>query len=51
MIINFNNLVKYYGSDIILNKISGIIDNKSRIGIIGANGRRENYAFKADFRR
>lgn len=38
MIINFNNLVKYYGSDIILNKISGIIDNKSRIGIIGANG-------------
>lgn len=38
MIINFNNLVKYYGSDIILDTISGIIDKNSRIGIIGANG-------------
>lgn len=38
MIINFNDLVKYYGSDIILDKVSGIVSQKSRIGIIGANG-------------
>jgi len=38
MIINLSSITKYFGSNLILNGVSGIIDNNSRIGIIGANG-------------
>ncbi len=38
MIISFNDITKYFGSDMILKGASGIVDATSRIGIIGANG-------------
>lgn len=38
MIINFNEITKYYGANLILDKVSGVISKDSRIGIIGANG-------------
>ena len=38
MIISFNDITKYFGSDMILKGASGIVDETSRIGIIGANG-------------
>ncbi len=38
MIINFLNITKYFGSDLILDKVSGNIEENARIGIIGANG-------------
>lgn len=38
MIISFSNVTKYFGSNLILNNVSGIISSKARIGIIGANG-------------
>ncbi len=38
MIINFNGITKYYGSNLVLNQVSGMVSKKSRIGIIGVNG-------------
>ncbi len=38
MIINFKDITKYFGSDLVLDGASGIIKSNSRIGIIGANG-------------
>ena len=38
MIIDFKNVTKYYGVDKILDGVSGIVEERSRIGIIGANG-------------
>ncbi len=38
MIINFNDITKYYGSELVLDKVSGTVAKNSRIGIIGANG-------------
>ena len=46
MIINFNSITKYYGSNKILDNVSGIIKSKSRIGIIGANGAGKTTLFK-----
>ena len=38
MIISLDSVKKYFGSDLILENITGIIKSDSRIGIIGANG-------------
>lgn len=46
MIINFNSLTKYYGSNKILDGVFGVIKSKSRIGIIGSNGAGKTTLFK-----
>ena len=38
MIINLSSVTKYFGSNLILKDINCIVENNSRIGIIGANG-------------
>lgn len=39
MIVSLEHVFKYYGADCILRDVNAAINEKDRIGLVGANGR------------